>query len=137
MKLNVQGHLICWLCWFVTSYDLFVRICIAAERHQHLLSDVHAMLFLLKISHFGIIFTAANFMPKISIKIAWHEPKNMPTSSATSLIVIWRLSKVIFVTALIGCWRARATWSSIVEHWRLLCLPWTDCIIIELVFCSE
>ena len=37
--------------------------------------------------------------PRTSIKIAWHEPNDMPTSSATSLIVIRRLSKIIFFTA--------------------------------------
>ena len=38
-------------------------------------------------------------MPKTSIKIAYHESNAVPTSSATSLIVIQRLSKIIFFTA--------------------------------------
>ena len=41
---------------------------------------------------YGVVF--------ICLKIAWHETNNMPTSSATSLIVIWRLFKIIFFTAL-------------------------------------
>ena len=36
---------------------------------------------------------------KTFIKIAWHEPNDMPTSSATSLIVIRWLSKLIFFIA--------------------------------------
>ena len=38
--------------WFITSYDLFEQICIVVKRCQHLLSDVHATLFLLKIYQF-------------------------------------------------------------------------------------
>uniref|UniRef100_A0A0K2TV66 Uncharacterized protein n=1 Tax=Lepeophtheirus salmonis TaxID=72036 RepID=A0A0K2TV66_LEPSM len=34
-------------------------------------------------------------MPKTSEKIVWHEPNDMPTSSATSLMVIRRFSKTI------------------------------------------
>ena len=36
---------------------------------------------------------------KTFVKITWHEPNDMPTSSATSVIVIRRLSKIIFFTA--------------------------------------
>ena len=35
--------------WFVTSYDLFEQILVGVKRRQHLLSNVHATLFLLKI----------------------------------------------------------------------------------------
>lgn len=35
------------------------------------------------------------FMPKISEKIACHEPTDMPTSTATSLIMIRRLLDVL------------------------------------------
>ena len=52
-----------------------------------------------KFSKFGTNFAATCFRPKISEKIAWHEPNNMPTSSATSLIVIRRFSITIFFTA--------------------------------------
>ena len=52
-----------------------------------------------KFSNFEVIFAAARFMPRTSIKIAWHKPSDIPTSSATSLIVIRRLSKIIFFTA--------------------------------------
>ena len=36
-------------------------------------------------SNFGTIFAAARFMPNTSVKIACYQPRNMPTSSATSL----------------------------------------------------
>ena len=55
--------------------------------------------FCSKFSNFGTIFAVARFMPKISVKIAWHEMNNMLTSSATSPTVIRRLSKIIFFTA--------------------------------------
>ena len=45
------------------------------------------------------ILSQSWLMPKISVKIACHEPKNIPISSVTSLIVIRRLSKIIFFTA--------------------------------------
>ena len=48
---------------------------------------------------FAQIFAAARFMPKTSVKIAWHEPIDMPSSSATSLIMIRQLFKIIFFTA--------------------------------------
>ena len=38
-------------------------------------------------------------MSKISIRIAWHEPNDMPPLSATSLIVIRQLFKIIVFTA--------------------------------------
>ena len=53
-----------------------------------------------KFSNFGTIFSALGFMTKTSVKIAWHEPNDMPTSSATSRVVIRRLSRIIFFTAL-------------------------------------
>ena len=49
--------------------------------------------------NFVTIFAVARFMPKISVKIAWHESNYMATSSAISLIVIRRLPKIIFFTA--------------------------------------
>ena len=49
--------------------------------------------FCSKFSNFETIFAVARFMSKTSLKIAWHEPKNMATPSATSLIGIGRLSK--------------------------------------------
>ena len=52
-----------------------------------------------KFSNFRTICVAAWFMPKTNIKIVWHEPNDMLTSSATSLIVIRRLSKIVFFTA--------------------------------------
>ena len=57
--------------------------------------------FYLKFCNFGTIFTSARFMPKTSIKIAWHEPNDMPTSSVSFLqvIVIRRLFNIIFFTA--------------------------------------
>ena len=38
-------------------------------------------------------------MPEISVKIACHEANDISTSSATALIAIKRLSKIIFFTA--------------------------------------
>ena len=35
--------------WFINSWGLFEQIWIVVERRQHLLSDIHATLFLLKI----------------------------------------------------------------------------------------
>ena len=51
-----------------------------------------------KVSSCGTIWTASGFMPKTSVKIVWHQSKVMLTSSATALIVIRRLSKIIFFT---------------------------------------
>ena len=56
--------------------------------------------FCWKFSNFGTICAAAHLMPKISAKIVWLEPNDMPTSSATSLILIRQLSKIILFTAL-------------------------------------
>ena len=64
-------------------------------------------------SNSGTIFAAARFMPKTSVKITWHEPNDMPRLSATSLIEIQRLSKIIFFTFIVY-WRAPATRTSIV-----------------------
>ena len=49
--------------------------------------------------YFRTIFATARFMPEISVKIAWHKPNDMPTLSATPLIVLRRLCKIIFFTA--------------------------------------
>ena len=55
--------------------------------------------FRLKLSNFRTIFVAARFMPKTSVKIAWQESNEMPTSSAISPIMIQQLFKIIFFTA--------------------------------------
>ena len=55
--------------------------------------------FCLKFSNFATTFDAACFMLKTSGQIAWHEPYDMSTSLATSLIVIRGLSKINFFTA--------------------------------------
>ena len=52
-----------------------------------------------KFSNYGTNFAATRFRPIMSEKIAWHEPTDMPTSSATSLILIRRFSIIIFFTA--------------------------------------
>ena len=65
-------------------------------------------LFFSKFSNYGTFFAAASFMPKTSVKIVWHEPNDMPISLATSIILIRRLSKIIFIN-FIGYWHARAT----------------------------
>ena len=56
-----------------------------------------------KFSNFGTIFAAARFMPKTSVKFAWHEPNDMPTSSTTSLIVI-RNHFLHCFNVFFGCW---------------------------------
>ena len=61
---------------------------------------IHATLFLLKILQFLHNRHYITFMPKNpSIKIPYQERNDTPTSSATSLIVIWQLSKTIFFTS--------------------------------------
>ena len=100
---NLMSFFRSWIFWalvLVTSYDLFEQICIVVERCQYLLSDVQPRrCFCLRFSNSVSIFVAARFMPKTSVKIAWHKPNDMPTSSATSLIVFQQLSKIIFFTA--------------------------------------
>ena len=59
-----------------------------------------ATLFLLNILKFEAIFCDARFMLKICLKIAGHEQNEMPTSLVTALIVIRRLSKMIFFISL-------------------------------------
>ena len=49
--------------WFVTSYNLFnIPWAMSMQR-----------CFCLKFCNFGTIFVVARFMPKTSVKIAWHE----------------------------------------------------------------
>ena len=95
----------------VTSYDLFKQIWIVVEHRQHLLSDVNVtwLCFCLKFSNFATIFVGTRFMPKTSVKIAKHEPNDMPTSSAASQNHVLHCF-IVFI----GCWRARATRTKIV-----------------------
>ena len=58
--------------------------------------------FCSKFTNFGTIFAAISFTLKTSVKIIWHEPNDIPTSSATSVIVIRRLSNNIFFTVSMG-----------------------------------
>ena len=46
--------------------------------------------FCSKFNNSGTNFAATRFIPKTLEKISWHEPIDMPTSSATSLIAIRR-----------------------------------------------
>ena len=69
---------------------IFKQIWIVVECRQHLLSEVN---------DFEKIFAAVCFMPKTFVKFTWHELNNMTSSLASSLIVIRRLSKIIFFTA--------------------------------------
>ena len=94
--------------------------------------------FCSKFSNFGTFFTAACFIPKTSVKIVWHEPNYMPTSSATYLIEIRQLSKIIFFTASMFSWvvdvlkrpgRALSLISSRPSLNRLLYHKWI-CILI-------
>ena len=125
--------------WFVTSCDLFEQICIVVERLQHTAWTMSMRCcFCSKFSNLGTIFAAARFMPTTSVENTWHEPNDMPTSSATSLIVIRWLSKIILFVA--------SMFSSVVDvlgrkgkwhrHWHLLGLPQTEYTTIDLVFCS-
>ncbi|UYV83245.1 exc-4 [Cordylochernes scorpioides] len=66
-------------------YDPLEQIWVVADRVQHLISNVHAMLFLVAIEQFWYEFRGDRLMPKSLIKIEWHEPINMFRSSATSL----------------------------------------------------
>ena len=45
------------------------------------------------------ILEQSSLAPKTTPKIAWHESNDVPTASATSLIVIRQLFKIIFITA--------------------------------------
>ena len=67
--------------------------------------------FCSKLGNFGTIFAATRFMPKTSVKMAWHEPNDMRTSSATSLIVsdsmIIQNHFLHCFNVFICCWRAR------------------------------
>ena len=68
--------------------------------------------FCSKFNNFGTNFAATRFIPKTFEKISWHEPFDMPTSSATSLIVIRRSFITISSTfprfhQLLTCWGIR------------------------------
>ena len=77
--------------------------------------------FCSKFSNFGTIFAAARFMPKTSVKIAWHEPNEIPTLSATSLIVIRLLSKNIYFIAL-SLTSSRASLNRLYHNWTCVLL---------------
>ena len=73
--------------------------------------------FCSKFCNFGIIFAAARFMPKTSVKIAWHEPNEMPTSSANSDVsdsTIIQNHLLHWFNVFTGYWGARANRTSIV-----------------------
>ena len=68
--------------------------------------------FCSKFNNFGTNFAATRFIPKTFEKISWHEPIDMTTSSATSLIVIRRSFITISFTfprfhQLFMCWGVR------------------------------
>ena len=68
--------------WFITSHDFFEEICISSLNVANIswaMSMRHY--FCSKFSNFGTILAAAAFMPETSVKIAWHELNDMPTSS--------------------------------------------------------
>ena len=64
--------------WLVTNYDFFEQMWIVVERSMR-------RSFWSKFSNFGTIFAATRFMPEASVKIACHEPYDMPTSIAASI----------------------------------------------------
>ena len=75
-----------------------------------------------KFSNFGTIFAAARFMPKITIKIAWHDTNNMPTSETTSLIVTF--------SSLLQCRSTRT--SIVIDIFSAFLTP----VILQLNLCS-
>ena len=80
-------------------WPFWANLDLVVERRQLFLSMSMRRCFSLKFNNFGIIFAAARYMPQTSVKIAWHEPNDMPTALASSLIVIRRLFKIIYFTA--------------------------------------
>ena len=64
--------------------------------------------FCSKFNNFGTNFAASRFIPKTFEQISWHEPIDMPISSATSLIVIRRSFITISFTF--------STFSSVVDE---------------------
>ena len=78
--------------------------------------------FCSKFGNLGTIFAAIRSVFKTSVKIAWHDSNDMQTSSATSLIVVGWLFKIIYFTALMFSsvvdlleWAGRA--SSVTSSW--------------------
>ena len=67
---------------FVTVYDIFEQIWIVSN-----ISCTMSMqrCFFSKFRYFGTIFAAARFILKTSVKIAWQEPNDMPTSSTCEI----------------------------------------------------
>ena len=67
----------------------------------------------LKFSNFGPGSTAARFIPKTSVKLAWHEPKDMPQHHQQPLFnsysTIIQNHFLHCFNVFIGCWWARAT----------------------------
>ena len=55
----------------------------------------------------GTNFAATRCMLSFSVRIAWHDPKRMPTSSAISLIVKWRFWRIK--------WQTASMWTSSVD----------------------
>ena len=74
-------------------------------------------------------------LPKISVKIVWHEPNDMPTSSATALIVILQWFIIIYFTVSLffGCWRTLVTRTSVVIN---IFSAFVKQVIPELHMCS-
>ena len=72
-----------------------------------------------KLSNFGTNFAATRLMPKLLVKIEWHEPIYMFRSSANSLTMIRRLVNTIFFTSsmfFFCCWRTLASGMLLVVH---------------------
>ena len=99
---NLTGFFRSWLLWTLPyTYDLSPVMTFMSKYGSSLnvvnISWAMSMrcCFCSKFSNFGTIFAALCFMSKTSVKIVWHESNDMPTSSATSLIAIRRLSKII------------------------------------------
>lgn len=76
---------------FITSCDKFERI----QRALTALSAIWNRSNLI-FNNFGITFATTPSSSRTCEKLEWHEPINIPTSSVTSLIIIWRLYIIIF-----------------------------------------
>ena len=86
---------------FVARFGLFIKSWSWSSLNVVNISWLMSMrrCFCSKLSNLETIFAPACFMSITYVKINWHEPNDMPTSSATSLIGIRRLFKTISFTA--------------------------------------
>ena len=113
---------------FSKSIYLFINTYLVAIFMRHC--------FCSKYSNFGTIFAAARFMPKTSVKIAWHEPNdndNIISNLSNSDSTIIQNHFFYCFNVFIGCRRARATRTSIaIDIFSVFLRP----VIPKLILCS-